>query len=81
MPKNTLEVSLDNTKITKKNEVKIMKNGQKGTNESKLSLGSSISFWEANMICTSMIDITLNFERNNYCMQAIDFSKNDMQKN
>ena len=52
-----------------------MKKWQTGT-----SLGSWLSFWAANTMCTSMLDITLNFERNNYCMQAIDFSKNGMQK-
>ena len=52
---------------------------QKGK-ESKLSLGSWLAFWAANMICTFMLDITLRLERKNYCMQAKDFIENVMQK-
>ena len=43
---------------TKKNEIKMKKNGQKGTKESKLSLGSWLAFWAANTACTCMLDIT-----------------------
>ena len=33
----------------------IKKNGQKETKESKLSLGSWLAFWAANMICNQLL--------------------------
>ena len=67
----------------KKFKLKKLKNGAKrnqGKKESNISLGSWLAFWAANMICTSMLDITLILERKNYCMQAKDFTENAMQK-
>ena len=35
----------------------IKKKGQKGTKEIKLSLGSWLAFWAANMICNQLLDL------------------------
>ena len=66
--------------LPKKIQVKKLKKMQKRTKESKLSLGSWIAFWAANMIFTFMLDITLRLERKNYCMQAKYFTEYAVQK-
>ena len=48
-----------------------MKNKQKGTKESKLSLGSWLAFWAANMICTSMLDITFKLRRKDQILKQV----------
>ena len=57
MPKNTLKVFWVTTLVTKKKLSKKLLKGanlvlQKGTKESKLSLGSWLVVWAANEICT-----------------------------
>ena len=53
MPKITLKVPLGQLTFNqKKPKLKLVKKGKKGAKESKLSLGSWLAFWEANMMRT-----------------------------
>ena len=56
MPKITLRVPLDQPTLSQKNEVKTSLIGEKGTKESKLSLGSWIAVCAANEICTDIAE-------------------------
>ena len=60
------------TLVTKKNLSKILLSWgnlvlQKGTKESKISLGSWLVFWEANNMCNFIVEYeTLNYSKGNY---------------
>ena len=72
MPKHTLKVFWVTTLVTEKNLSKFLLSWgnlvlQKGTKESKLSLGYSLVVWEANEMCTFILDYeTLNYSKGNY---------------
>ena len=72
MPKHTLKVFWVTTLVTKKNLSKILLSWgnlvlQKGTKESKLSLGSWLAVWEANKMCTFIAKYeTLKYSKGNY---------------
>ena len=47
----------------KKTKLKLVKKGEKGTKESKLSLGYWLAFWVANMMCNDFWIYILNYKR------------------
>ena len=74
VPKHTLKVFWVTTLVTKKKLSKKLLKGanlvlQKGTKESKLSLGSWLAVWAANEICTFLAEFkSLKNEKRNYLM-------------
>ena len=74
MPKNTLKLFWVTTLVTEKRlSKKLLKWAnlvlQKGTKESKISLGSWIAVWEANEICNFLAEFkSLKNEKINYLM-------------
>ena len=72
VPKQNLKVFWVTTLVTEKKLSKILLRWgnldlQKGTKESKLSLGSWLAVWEANEICTFIAEYeTLKYSKGNY---------------
>ena len=77
VPKHTLKVFWVTTLVTEKKLSKKLLNGanlvlQKGTKESKLSLGSWIFVLEANDICTFLVEFkSLKNWKRNYLMSKL----------
>ena len=75
--KNTLKVFWVTTLVTEKKLSKKLLKGanlvlQKGTKESKLSLGSWLAVWAANEICTFLAEFkSLKNEKRNYLMSKL----------
>ena len=77
VPKNTLKVFWVTTLVTKKKLSKKLLKGanlvlQKGTKESKISLGSWLSIWADNEICTFLAKFkSLKNRKRNYLMSKL----------
>ena len=77
VPKNTLKVFWVTTLVTEKKLSKKMLKGanlvlQKGTKESKISLGSWLAVWEANEICNFLSEFkSFKNEKRNYLMSKL----------
>ena len=80
MPKNTLKVLWVTTLVTEEKKSNFFLKGgnlvlQKGTKESKLSLGSLFAVWEANEMCTFLAEYeTLNNNKANYLISKLQIS-------
>ena len=77
MPKHTLKLFWVTTLVTEKKLSKILLSWgnlvlQKGTKESKISLGSWLAVWEANAICNFIAEFKyLKKEKINYLMSKL----------
>ena len=77
VPKHTLKVFWVTTLVTKKKPSKILLSWgnlvlQKGTKESKLSLGYWLAVWAANEICTFLAEFkSLKNGKRNYLMSKL----------